>query len=163
MTPRTSIAALQQPFAVWAHLATKTGETLVASAQVIGLRTGRIAAAGLLPSPRDQREFTLMGQEKLDAAAESAAAMGRQWLALTADGGVAAWRHWVDAGAAAVSLLSSRTAEQSVARHAALTRTLARSAASAGRLGHAGAHIARRGLKPIHAKATANARRLANG
>ena len=62
-----------------------------------------------------------------------------------------------------LSLASSRTVQQSVDRQAELARTLRRSAASASRLGTAGARVARHGLQPIHAAATANARRLTRG
>ena len=56
------------PFLIWTDLALKTGEMMLASAQVIGHRTGLMAAAGPKPSKRDRREFTLMGQEKIEAA-----------------------------------------------------------------------------------------------
>ena len=68
------------PFLIWTDLALKTGEMMLASAQVIGHRTGRMAAAGPKPSARDRREFTLMGEEKIKAAAESAQAMTAQMM-----------------------------------------------------------------------------------
>lgn len=50
--------------------AVTTAETVLASAQVIGLRAGRMALAGATPNARDQREFALMGKEKIDAGAQ---------------------------------------------------------------------------------------------
>jgi len=55
------------PFLMWSRLAWKTGEMAIASAQIIGHRTGRFALAGPVPSARDQREFALMGHEKNEA------------------------------------------------------------------------------------------------
>ena len=161
MTSSTCLSLFQEQLALWSDLTWKAGEMLAASAQVIGHRTGRMAVAGVQPSARDRREFALMGQEKLDAAAASAAAMGSQWFAFGNAAALQAWRDALAATDAALALASSRSVQESVERQAALARTLGRSAASAGRLGTAGAHIAGRGLAPIHAAATANARRLA--
>jgi hypothetical protein len=56
-------------------------EISVAAPQVIGHRTLRMASAGALPNARDRREFTRMGQEKIEAMGESAFAVGtRLWL-----------------------------------------------------------------------------------
>jgi len=49
------------PLVLWRDLATKTLEMMLASAQVIGHQTGRMALAGPAPNARDRREFTLMG------------------------------------------------------------------------------------------------------
>ena len=163
MNATDCLSLLQRQTALWSGLALETAETLAASAQVIGLRVGRMAAAGPLPSARDQREFALMAQEKLDAALASAAAMGRVGLAIGSGFGAQVWRDLFDAAGATLSLASSRSLRQSVDRQAELARTLARSAAAAGGLGTAGARIARSGLQPIHATVTANARRLARG
>jgi len=70
--PRSFFAG---PLAQWSELALKTSEMLTASAQVIGHRTGRMITCGPVPNSEDQLEFTLMGQEKIEAAAEAAAAM----------------------------------------------------------------------------------------
>ena len=63
------------PFMLWGDLATKTLEMMLASAQVIGCRTGRMALAGAAPNARDRREFALIGQEKFEVGAQSAQAM----------------------------------------------------------------------------------------
>jgi hypothetical protein len=163
MTSSTRPSSLQQPLTSWSHLALKTGEMLVASAQVIGHRTGRMVLAGPLPSERDRKEFTLMGQEKVEAAMQSAFDMSRQWMALGGGLGLRMWSDWLAATNAALALAASRTAAESVQRQLELAHTVTRSAASIAQLGHAGARIADRGLKPIHAAATANAKRLARG
>ena len=153
-------SASKAPFAVWSTLALKTHEMLFASAKVIGVRTNRMACAGPLPTARDQREFTLMGREKIEAATLSAAAMGTHWMKLGTDLGLRSWRDLCETTTATLALACSRTPQESMARQAELARTLAQSAASVAELGNAGAHIAGLGLKPIHAAATANARRL---
>ena len=147
--------------AAWADLALKTSEMMLASAHVIGHRTRRMASAGPLPNARDQREFKLMGQEKVDAAGKSARAIGRQVSHLNLRSGLDAWKDMLSAGHAAMSVASSRTVGEAVRRQAILTRAVKRAGGSASMLSHATVEVARRGLKPIHAKATANAKRLA--
>ena len=163
MSQRNCFSLLQQQAVPWTALALQTGEMLAASAQVISLRTGRMAAAGPVPSARDQREFALMTQEKFDAASASAAAMAGQWLSIGGGFGAQVWHGVFETGVAMVSLASSRSVQQYIDRQAELARAQKRSVASTSRLGTAGAQIAHRGLQPIHAAATANARRLTRG
>jgi DNA-binding transcriptional regulator YdaS (Cro superfamily) len=59
-----------------------------------------------------------------------------------------------------MSLASSRTPSQLIARQAALARALGQSASSMAQVSGSAAKLAHRGLKPIHSKATANAKRL---
>ena len=148
------------PFLVWTRLAWKTGEMMLASAQVIHHRTGRMATAGATPSVRDRREFALMGQEKLEAGVESAKAMAAQLMTLNPLLGARAVKHMMSGAAAVMSLAASRTAGQAMARHAKLVRTMTQSAATAAQLSGAAARLAHRGLIPIHSRATANAKRL---
>ena len=149
------------PFMLWSDLATMTLEMMLASAQVIGHRTGRMARAGPAPNARDRREFALMGQEKLDAGVASASAMAAQLMTLNPLLGPRAVQHMMAGTAAFMSLAASRTAGQAMARHAKLVRTMTQSAATTTQLSSAAARLARRGLVPIHSRATANAKRLA--
>lgn len=149
------------PMAVWSGLAWKTAEMLMASAQVIGHRTGRLASAGTQPNVRDRREFALMGQEKMDAATESAQAMATQLTAMNLQFGLRSFQHLMTLSAALMSLASSRTAGQSIARHTYLVRAMTDSAATASTISASALRLAHDGLRPIHARATANARRLA--
>jgi hypothetical protein len=147
-------------FMAGGDLAAKTLEMMLASAQVIGHRTGRIALAGAAPNARDRREFALMGQEKIEAGAQSAQAMATQMMAMSQPWGALAVRHMLRNSAALMSLAGSRTPGQLMARQAALARALGQSASSMAHASGTAAKLAQRGLKPIHAKATANARRL---
>jgi hypothetical protein len=149
------------PFMIWADLAVKTGEMMLASAQVIHHRTGRMAAAGPDPSARDRREFARMGQEKIEAAAESARAMATQAMTIDPRLGVRAASQMMTTAAALMSLAASRTAGQAMARQLALVRAMTQSAPTAVQMSVCAARIARRGLAPVHSRATANAKRLA--
>ncbi len=110
----------------------KTWETLLASGQVIGVRVGRMAAAGGRPDARDRKEFTRMVTEKVAAAGQSgwgvASQLQSSWLEV--------WtRNW----------------EQCLRGEAA---TAPQWESHAAQLAHAALH-------PVHRAATANARRLA--
>lgn len=144
----------------WNRLAWKTGEMMLASAQVVYHRTRRMTVAGAQPSARDRREFALMGQEKIEAGVESASAIAAQMITMNLLLGALAVKHLTAAAAAVTSLATSRTAGQAVARRAKLVRTFTRSAATTAQLSGAATRLAQRGLKPIHSRATANAKRL---
>jgi len=147
------------PFLLWTDLALKTTEMMIASAQVIGHRTHRMRNAGAMPSLRDQREFALMGQEKVTAAIESAQAMMHAMSvnpALT----VRAMKDMWTSAAAVTSLAASCSAAEAMSRQATLFRAMVNCATSAAKLSPAVARLAHHGLKPIHLCATRNAKRL---
>ena len=149
------------PFLLWSRLAWKTAEMATGAAQVIGHRTHRMAVAGPLPSTRDQREFTLMGREKGEAAMESARAMGTSMLALNQQFAALAFKQMLSASAALMSIASSRSVAQSAGRQSRLVRDMtAGSVAAAARLSGSTARVARRGLKPVHKRVSGNVRRL---
>ncbi len=151
---------LGNPFLAWTDLAWKIGEMSMASAQVIAHRTKRMAASGPLPGARDRKEFTRMGQEKVEAATESARAIAAHLTAMNLKFGARALRYMVTGTTALMSLAASRSVGQSITRQAKLAETLSRSAKTASELSDSTAQLARRGLKPIRVRATANARRL---
>jgi len=157
---RSRSPSFANPFLAWSRLAWKTGEMMLASAQVVHHRTGRMAAAGATPSARDRREFAMMGREKAEAGVESASAMAMQMMAMYPLLGSRAFGNVMKGGAAAMSLAASRTAGQAMTRHAELVRTMMQSMATTSQLSGAAARLAQRGLEPIHSRATANARRL---
>jgi hypothetical protein len=157
---RNTRNAFGNPFLVWTDLAWTMGEMCLASAQVISHRTARMAAAGPTPSARDLQEFTRMGQEKSDAATESGRAMAAHLTTMNLKFGASAFRHIVSGTAALMALARSRTVGESITRHAKLAEALSRSALMASEFSDSAARLAGRGLTPIHARATANARRL---
>lgn len=149
------------PLVLWTDVALKTGEMLVSSGSVIQIRTQRLATAGLAPSADDLAEFQLMGQEKLVAANESGAAIADELHNTQFTLVNRAVRHWFGTLSAFFALTVSTTPAQAIERHSEFVEAATRSAATVSQLSSASARIAQRGLKPIHAKATSNARRLA--
>ena len=101
-----------------------------------------------------------MGQEKIDAAMESVRAMASHMTTMNVKFAAHALRHMVAGNAALIALASTRSVGESVARHATLAQSLSRSVAMASEYSGSVARLASRGLTPIHARATANARRL---
>ena len=157
---RIRTPSFTNPFLVWTRLAWKTGEMMLASAQVIQHRAGRMAVAGAKPSARDRREFALMGQEKIEAGVESASAMAAQMMAMNPLLGTRAVKNMMTGAAALMSLATSQTASQAMARHAKVVRIMAESAGTTAQVSGAAARLAQHGLKPIYSRATANAKRL---
>ena len=115
-------------------------------------------AAGAVPSARDRREFALMGQEKVDAASDSTRAVMAQFANAGAKMNARATRQMLSGTSALMSLMCSRSPAQFVARQAALVRAMNGSASTSASL--SAARLARGALKPFHARATANAKRL---
>lgn len=161
MTPSFSTARLFNPLMLWVDVALKTQEMLLSSGSVIQMRTERMAKAGLTPSDVDLAEMQLMGHEKLAAATEAGAAMANQLHTTQFALMNRAVKHWLGGGVALFSLATSLTPAQAVTHAQAFGNATVRSAEALSQLSSAGARIAQRGLKPIHAKATSNARRLA--
>jgi len=86
--------------------------------------------------------------------------MAAHTMSMSQPWGVLAFRHILRSSAAFMSLANSRTPGQLIARQAALAPALGQSAVSMADVSKSAAKLAHRGLKPIHAKATANAKRL---
>ena len=149
------------PFMLWVDLAHKKQEKLLYYSSVIQLRTGLMAKAGLAPNDADLAEMQLMGHEKLAAATESGSAIANQLHSTQFALVNRAMRQWLGGAVALVSLATSTTPAQIATHGRALAVAATRSAATLSQLSSAGARIAQRGLKPIHAKASANALRLA--
>ncbi|WP_298933390.1 hypothetical protein [uncultured Ramlibacter sp.] len=104
--PSFSPAGLFAPAMLWADLALKSSEMLLASGQVIGTRVHRMARAGAQPSARDRKEFVRMGSEKLQAAGESAWAVAARMQSAqfqSAPRGFGAWGAWASLGQAALA------------------------------------------------------------
>lgn len=145
---------------LWVDVALKTQEMLLHSGTVIQRRSERIAKAGLLPNEADLAEFQLMGQEKLQAAGEAGAAIANQLHTTQFALVNRATKHWLGAGAALFGLVISSSPAEALGHAEAFGSASARSAETLSQLSSASARIMQRGLKPIHAKATSNARRL---
>lgn len=161
MNTSQTMNLLVNPLATWTRLAWKTGEMAIASAQVIAHRTSRLAMAGAVPSLRDQRELTVMGQEKGAAAVESAQAVWARLLSMNQQFAALAVRQMFSISAGLMSIAASRTPAESAGRQSKLVRdTMTNSAVTASKLSGATAQLAHVAARPIHTRIGANARRL---
>ncbi|HIV72779.1 MAG TPA: hypothetical protein H9903_17715 [Candidatus Aquabacterium excrementipullorum] len=119
-------------------LATQTAELALATPQVMAHRLTRMALAGHNPNARDQKEFHLMGAEKVAAFQES-------WMAM----GLQAWR---------VQMQMWNSAMQ--AFWMPWGRTLPTASSTLGQWQKATLGILGQGMAPVHRRAVANAKRL---
>ena len=151
------------PFHLWGALGMKTMQMSTAAAQVIAIRTARMATAGLNPTAADRREMSRMGAEKLDAFSRAGQALATGALPLVAGMAGGALRTTLDLLNASAHLAASRTIPQTMARQCELADTLMRGSSPVrhGAASNATARLAHRALAPVHRTATANARRLA--
>lgn len=156
-TPATMLA---NPMLLWGTFALKALQMNTAAAQVIAIRTTRMAAAGPNPGPADRREMTKMGAEKVDAFSRAGAALASGAIPLVAGMAGQAFRTGMDVFNASTRLAASRSLPQTMQRQRALTDTLMRHAPSAQHGATAAARLAHRALAPVHSTATANAKRL---
>jgi len=148
------------PFTLWMELSLKTNEMLMASARVIDHRTRRMVMAGPRPDSRDQREFTLMGREKFEAAFESSHAMASHLTKTHQEFWSRALGQFNSGAQRMMSLAGSRTPNQAFERQSRLLNTMTKSLITANQMSHTAARFAQSGLLPVHSRATANARRL---
>lgn len=148
------------PSPPWFGLAFKTGEMMMASAFVINRRLTRMALAGANPNARDRREFQRMGQEKVEAATESLLAVSAQLAFAGPQLGAVSFQYWMKTVRALLAT-STRPAMSVVGAQAALMGlTFGNSSSTAAKMASVSAKLAHHGLRPVHSRATANARRL---
>ena len=157
----TPCAPDDDPLLQWSALANQATEMMLASAQVISHRTGRMATAGPAPSADDLDEFSLMTQEKFEAAAESSLSVAAHCLQLNQQLWTQMLAQMQDAMTAMVSAATSSNLAESMTHQATLITAMSPSVDAHTQLSNAAADLTRRALDPIHARATANAERLA--
>ncbi len=157
-----SPATLANPFALWGALGMKTMQMQAAAAQVIAIRTTRMAMAGLNPSASDRRENSRMVSEKVDAFSRAGQAVATGAVPLVAGMATQAWRTSWDLFNAATRLAASRGLPQTMQRQRQLADTLMRSTSAEhhNATSTAAARLAHKALAPVHGKATANQKRL---
>lgn len=152
--------ALDELSTTWQCVIADVSEMLRAATQVIGLRTARMATAGLLPNARDRHEFSLMSREKVEAASESVQAMGSGFVNLGMELAMETSRHMWATSVAAIALGSSGTTAQWLERQVALVKIATEYPPHPLKLASSAAHLVQDRLAPIHDRATANAKRL---
>jgi hypothetical protein len=124
------------------RLGTQASEMMLAAPQVVAHRLGRMAVAGHRPSAKDQREFHRMGAEKLAAFGEAWQAMTLQMLKANEQLAASMMRSWWPTAAARRG------------------KTAAPMAQAAAQWQHAALDILGQGIRPVHRRAVANAKRL---
>jgi hypothetical protein len=155
-----AVPPLANPFLAWTTFALKSAEMSTAAAQVIAMRVGRMMAAGANPTAADRREMVRMGAEKVDAFSRAGAALAAGMTPNAMAVGVRAVEAWAAMLGAGASLATAGTLPQAARRQRALVNAVARHAPAARQGSKAAATIAHAVLAPVHAKATANAKRL---
>ncbi len=160
MARKSSAPMFTNPFLAWMPFAARSSELMMASAQVIGHRMWQLSDQDARSGARNRREADLMVREKMEVAAESAQAMGARVMGMNH----ALWFDALSRGfalsSAWTSLATSRGLAESVQRQQRLFWAASRPAETASALSRASAGIMQSGLKPIHSRARANARRL---
>ena len=138
---------MYNPWAGWnavVKAGTMLGETLEASRRVVNARQGTISNAMSDPFHADHRKLALMVDEKTDAFASAGTALANSWFSMQSD--VAAQAMAVGGMMMSGKLPSANATRIFAARQA--------------RIGDAALRGSVKALRPIHAAATANARRL---
>ena len=160
-SPRNALL-FTNPFMLWSTFGLKMLQMSTAAAQVIAMRTTRMATHGLNPNAADRREMHRMGAEKVDAFSRAGTALATGAMPLLFGMAVQAWRTGFELWTASTRLAASRSIPQTMARQRQLAGTLMRGAAAAGHgaTSAATARLAHRALAPGHRKAAANAKRL---
>ena len=155
------VTLFMNPWMAWSRFAWKTGEMAIAATQVIGQRASRLAFASAVPGTREGRELALMGGEKAEAVLESAQTVWARMLTMNQQLAALAMRQMFSTSAALASLAASRTPTESVTRQSRLVRdAMTNSAVAAATLSGSAARLARTAARPVHARISANARRL---
>ena len=156
------------PALLWWQTGMKAWETMIAAPQVIAHRSGRMAKAGSFPNLADQREFTAMGTEKMLAFSQAWMGSATELMMVQQKMATAAMQDWWSM----MNTLNPVTMFGSVKGFptpwnlwkapANAMRSMAMSSAlSAGNRAMAALpRIAHSAVKPVHAKATSNVKRL---
>jgi hypothetical protein len=145
--------ASSTPMALWWQTCLKAAETMVAAPQVITHRTARMAQVGSIPTQVDQREFAAMGAEKVVAFSQAWMNAASEIVTFQQQMASTAIHQWW-AMANQFNPVTTFTAPWSLMKAPiGLLFTSNRAMSITPRIAHAV-------VKPIHAKATSNARRL---
>ena len=160
-SPRNALL-FANPFVLWSTFGLKMLQMSTSAAQVIAMRTARMAAHGPNPNAADRREMHRMGAEKVDAFSRAGTALATGAMPLLLGMAAQAWRTGFELWTASTRLAASRSIPQTMARQRQLADTLMRGAVAAGHgaTSAATARLAHRALAPLHRKAAANAKRL---
>jgi hypothetical protein len=151
----------QSNIGAWNSLAVKMGEMMLASAETIAQRSQGMTRMGTRPSAQDFREIHRMVQEKIEAAAESGHALWNEMIKLNTRLASLGWQQMAATNSAFLASLSGSTSRKRGKRqHHHAGRAALDVIEAATHIATAVSQSATKGLKPVHRRATANARRL---
>lgn len=151
---RTGAAAVA---AAWSRLAWRTGETILASSEVIARRTTAAWMAGATPDARDRAENARMVQEKWEASAECASSVAATLLGQAMQG---SGQWWLDAWRLQLGLASLATSATPAQARARLARVAASAVPMMNRAAVDALARSSAALAPVHRRTGANVRRL---
>ena len=137
-------------------------ELLNATAQVVRVRTARMALAGPVPNQLDRAEFSIMGIEKCEATSESIEAMNAGLIKLAFEFTSDTCNLICAMSTAPTGFISRRHVSQREHQPTFLTAVI-QSPSNPLYLVSSMTSLVREMLAPIHGRATANARRLGAG
>lgn len=161
MTRPASFPPVFNPWLAWYRFSVGATQTMVDSAEVVALRMNRLVQAGSSPGIRDRAEMRRMGQEKVSAAAEAGTGVMMGMFALNSRLWMAGIQQWMNGVPMLMSLASSLTPAQAVARQARLMNASWAGAAAASNRTLAGIpRIASKALRPVQSRTKANVKRL---
>ena len=156
--------AITGPILTWNKFVWNAGEMVASSLQVIGQRMGRLMFSGTAfggSSGSNNRELSLMGREKGEAALESVQALGSSMLMLNQQLSTLAFKQVFSVSMAIMSIATSRTVEQSADRQAKLVHdAVSDSVVAASKISASTASLARGVIRPASKRVKANVRRL---
>ncbi|MDB5807543.1 MAG: hypothetical protein JWN73_4865 [Betaproteobacteria bacterium] len=163
-------------------VAASMSDMALSSSHVVAQRGARMAASSMPLSARDQKEFTLMGAEKMHAAGEAMQAIFTPMLinggALMMKLAEMSYRQMLrntrllqnfspmafgtpESWSASPLAASTKAMNEMVRQGNYLSASAGDAARTAGHVSRAASSVAKRAIKPVHRKVKANARRLA--
>jgi hypothetical protein len=144
------------PQLLWWQVGFKAWETMFAAPTVIAQRTARLMSAGPIPGASDRREFVNMGTEKVVAFSQACLGASREMVSFQQGLARIACRQWWALFTALNPLLAGRGTQPFSG-----TSKIVMSMLDAGNHSMSALpRVAHSAVKPVHAKATSNARRL---
>jgi hypothetical protein len=138
-------------------------ELLNATAQVVRVRTARMALAGPVPNQLDRAEFSIMGIEKCEATSESIEAMNAGLIKLAFEFTSDTCNLIRAMSTAPTGFASRRPVTQRCENQPTFLTAVIQSPSNPLYLVSSMTSLVREMLAPIHGRATANARRLGAG
>ncbi|MEO8166548.1 MAG: hypothetical protein ABI619_14250 [Betaproteobacteria bacterium] len=160
MNQTPSYQLFASPLLAWTDFVLLSTQLLMSSAQAIGYRTSRMLLAGDTPDVRDEQKFDDLGEEKASVAVASTQAIAQGMFKLGQELAVKASRQMLAGVPLMMSLATSTTPQQSMARQSNFAKAALNDMEPAnGRIAASIPGIARKSLAATHAKTSANGKR----